>query len=294
MDNAEFRRGRALLAFMSEQDTHNFLSGVCVIENQDELATYMEKWRRAADRAARIKLRALSPVNQQELPLSYSGHARQLKDQPVFRQLFGANFSLREVELERLIAFQRYIDSEHSTELAAKMASDDKFVLDCCLPLEFRQNLQVTFDQAIPGVTFSSVSPKLQLAGLQLVGLGGPEVTIGGQRVAQPGVLFAIGTQPNYLQVARYKNRYFLKNGYHRAYAALLSNRKHIPAVVSEFEDFAGVGSLNPGFFSKELLLSDAPPLLPDFLNDEIAVDVRLKPMRKIIRVRVDEFLAPR
>jgi hypothetical protein len=294
MDNAEFRRGRALLGFVSEQDAVNFLNGMCVIQNQNELDAYKEKWRHAADLAARIKLRTLSPVNQQELPHSYSGHAKQLTEQPAFRQLFGTNFALREVELERLIAFQRYIDSEHSKELATKMASDEKSVLECCLPLEFRQNLQVTFDQTIPGVTFSSVSPKLQLAGLQLVGLGGPEVTLGGQPVAQPGVLFAIGTQQNYVQVARYKNRYFLKNGYHRAYAALLSNRRHIPAVVSEFDDFAGVGALNPAFFPKELLMSDAPPLLPDFLNDGIALDVRLIPMRKIIRVRVDEFLAPR
>ncbi|SRR5216683_3431279 len=294
MDNAEFRRGRALLGFMGEQDAHNFLTGICVIQDQKELDAYKEKWRHAVDLVAHIKLRTLSPVNQQELAPSYSGHAKQLTNQPAFRQLFGANFALREVELERLIAFQRHIDSEHSAELAAKMASDDKFVLDCCLPLEFRQNLQVTFDQAVPGVTFSSVSPKLQLAGLQLAGLGGPEVTLGGQRVEQPGVLFVIGTQPNYVQVARYKNRHFLKNGYHRAYGALLSNRKHIPAVVSEFEDFAGVGAVNPAFFPRDLLMSDAPPLLPDFLHEGIAVDVRLKSMRKIIRVRVDEFLAPR
>jgi hypothetical protein len=174
------------------------------------------------------------------------------------------------------------------------MSSNDRAVLTCTLPLEFKQDVQITFDQTVPGVTFSAASPKLQLGGLQLLGVGGPEVSVGGQQVTQPGVIFLIGTQPNYVQVAHYKDRYFLKNGYHRAYAALLSNRKHIPAVVSEFDDFAGVGAINPGFFSKELLMSDAPPLLSDFLNPQFAIDVRLKPMRKIIRVRVDEFLAPR
>jgi hypothetical protein len=294
MDNSQFRRGRALLGFMGEQDVRNFLNGACVIENQNELDVYMEEWRRAAESVSRLKLRVLSPVNQQELSLSHSDHVRQLILQPGFKQLFGANFALREVALENLVAFQRYVDAEHSVELATTMGSDEQSVLNCCLPLQFKQDLQITYDQTVPGVTFSSVSPKLQLAGLQLLGVGGPEVTIGGQQLAQPGVLFVIGTQPNYVQVARYKDRYFLKNGYHRAYAALLANRKHIPAVVSEFEDFIGVGALNPGFFPKELLMNDAPPLVPDLLNQEIALDVKLKPMRKMIRVRVDEFLAPR
>lgn len=290
----EFRRGRALFGFMSEQDAVNFLNGICVVKDRHEFDMYKEKWAVAHEHASRIKLRVLAPVNQQELSELHPNRVRQLTSEPVFKQLFGVNAALREVELERLIAFQRYIDTDHAEELASKMAANGQYVLDLCLPLQFQQETQVTFDQTVPGVTFSSVSPKLQLGGLQMVGVGGPEVTVAGQRIQQPGVLFLIGTQPNYVQVVGYKDRYFLKNGYHRAYAALLSGRKHLPAVVSEARDFADVGPLNPGFFSRDLLLSDSPPITADFLNETIAVEVKLKPMRKMIRVRVDEFFAPR
>src|SRR5262249_41633967 len=85
--------------------------------------------------------------------------------QPTFQQVFGTSVSLKEVELERLIAFQRHIDLEYSTELAAAMSTDEATILSQALPLEFKQNVQVTFDQAVPGVTFSSVSPKLQAGG---------------------------------------------------------------------------------------------------------------------------------
>jgi hypothetical protein len=290
----EFRRGRALFGFMSEQDAGNFLNGLCVFQDQDEFESYKKKWAPAADSVSQLKLRVLSPVNQRELSPLHSDYVKQLTENPGFRQIFRTDFAVREVELERVIAFQRHIDTEYAEELANKMASDDKYVMDSCLPLVFKQEVQVSFDQTVPGVTFSSVSPKLQLGGLQIIGVGGPEVTIGGQRVQQPGVIFLIGTQPNYVQVVEYESRYFLKNGYHRAYAALLSNRKQIPAVVYRAEDFATVGALNPAFFSRELLLSAAPPLLCDFLNEKIAVDVKLKPMRKILRARVDDFFAPR
>ncbi len=290
----EFRRGRALLGFMSEQEARDFLNGLCVVQGQAEIEAHKNRCAAAAETVKGLGPRVLSPVNQRELAPSYSTYAKQLCDQPAFRQLFGSKFALREVELEHLVCFQRYVDTEHSAELAAKMRSSDKYILESCLPLEFRQDVQVSFDQAVPGVTFSSVSPKLQFAGLQITGFGGPEITYGGQQVKQVGVLLLIGTQPNYVQVVGYNGRYFLKNGYHRAYAALLSNRKQIPAVVSESEDFAGTGALNTGFFSRELLLGDAPPLVTDFLNDRIAVDVKLKPMRKVIRVRADDFLVPR
>jgi hypothetical protein len=203
----EFRRGRALFGFMSEQDVSNFLNGMCVIQDQGEFESYKKKWAPAAESVSQLKLRVLLPVNQRELSQLHSDYLRQLTENPGFRQVFGTNFAVREVELERVIAFQRHIDTEYAEELANRMASDDKYVLDCCLPLVFKQELQISFDQTVPGVTFSSVSPKLQLGGLQIIGVGGPEVTIGGQRVQQAGVMFLIGTQPNYLQVVEYQNR---------------------------------------------------------------------------------------
>src|SRR5712692_1665171 len=294
MDITGFRRGRALLGFMTEQDAINFLKGNCAIESENELEVYRKKWASAAKLAGDLKLRILSPLVQGEISQGYLSYTKEVLTQELFKRTFGENFALREVELERVISFQRHIDAEYSAELAAKMKTDDRFVLESCLPTKFHQNLEVTFDQAVPGVTFSSPSPKLLLAGIEVIGVGGPEVSLGGQLVQQPGALFLVGTQPNYVQVVEYRNRYFLKNGYHRAYAALLSGRRHIPAVVSVAEDFVGIGAINPGFFQRDLLMSDAPPLLPDFLNDGIAVDVKLRPMRKVVRARVDEFFVPR
>jgi len=294
MTTVEFRKGRALLGFMGMQDAQNFLTGACVIENSNELQIYMEKWKSANKIVSGFGRRAPSHVEQREIGHGHAIYLQKLMDQEIFKRTFGFNQTLREVEIEGLVSFQRNIDTDYTAELADKMHADEEAVLEKCLPLNFEQRLEITFDQTIPGVSFSSFSPKLVLSGLQITGLGGPPVIIGDKPVQQPGVLFLIGTQANYVQVVEYSSRFFLKNGYHRTYAALIAGRKFIPAVVLKAHDFSETGAANLGFFSKELLMSDAPPLLRDFLNDDVTADVKLRPMRKILRIRVDEFSVPR
>ena len=102
------------------------------------------------------------------------------------------------------------------------------------------------------------------------------------------------GTQANYVQVTRLNSRFLLKNGYHRAYAALLAGLKYLPAVVFEASDFAETGALRPGFFGRELVMSAKPPLLKDFLDDRVMLDVKIRAMRKVIRIGIDEFFIPR
>jgi hypothetical protein len=278
---------------MTEEEALNFIRGTCVLEGTDEEA-YKAKWLSARRAVEKLKKRSLWPIEQRDIPQEYNGYLKELCAQDAFKNTFGANQSMRQVEIGRLVAFQRNIDIEYATELASKMKGNEKFLLETCLPLSFQQNIEVTFDQAVPAVLFSSLSPKLTFSGIQLTGVGGPELSIGGQVVQQPGALFLVGTQVNYVQAVEFHSRLFLMNGYHRAYAALLSGWTYIPAVIRQSPDFAGTGAARPGFFPRELLMSDAPPLLQDFRNDEFAADVRVRSMRKAIRIRVDDFFLPR
>jgi hypothetical protein len=291
----EFRRGRALLGFMTEQEADAFIRGACVIENQNEFEAYKSKWLSANRAAKTLKPRPIWPVKHRDLPPEQQGYLKQLRAQDPFRHSFpGSDPRVQEVELRKLVAFQRNIDTEYANNLALRMKDDDRFLLETCLPLSFQQNIDITFDQAVPGVIFSSISPKLVFTGIQLTGVGGPEISVAGHSVNQPGALFLVGTQANYVQVVEFRSRCFLKNGYHRAYAALLSGRDLIPAVVMSTSDFSVTGAAGTGFFPKELLLSDAPPLLQDFHDEQLGVDVKVRSMRKVIRIRVDDFFLPR
>jgi hypothetical protein len=294
MDAAPFRTGRALLGFMSEPEALEFLRGTCVFEDDADLRNQQGKWA-SASKAAR-ELRRPPPVpGKKPIAQEFGSYLEKVAEQPAFKQTCGGKCALQRIEIENLIAFQRNIDTEYASELASKMKASEQFVMESCLPLSFQQNLDVTFDPTAPGgVSFSSFSPKLVFSGVHITGVGGPQVKIGEQVVQQPGALFLIGTQANYVQVAELNSRFFLKNGYHRAYAALLAGLKHLPAVLSNITDFAETGAQRPGFFPKERLMSETPPLLKDFLDDRLAVDLKFRAMRRVIRIRMDDFFVPR
>jgi hypothetical protein len=294
MDAAPFRQGRGLLGFMSEQEAVEFLRGTCVFENEAELKSAQGKWA-SASRAVAELIRPLRAPERKPISQHFDKYLEQLAAQPVFKQSCGGDYTLQQIEIDNLIAFQRNIDTEYATELASKMKASEQSVMESCLPLSFQQNLDVTFDPSTPGaVTFSTFSPKLIFSGMHVVGVGGPQVRIGEQLIQQPGALFLVGAQANYVQVTELNSRFLLKNGYHRAYAALLAGLKHLPVVLTKITDFAETGALRSGFFPKERLMSEAPPLLKDFVDDRFAMELKFRAMRKVIRVRMDEFFIPR
>jgi hypothetical protein len=245
----------------------------------------LDEWA-SANKTVRELQRGLTRPERRPIRNDFAGYVHKLGEQQAFKQVCAAKCTVEEIEIANLVAFQRHIDIEYADKLAEDMRKNDHFVLESCLPLNFHQNLDVTFDPAIPAVSFSSYSPKLALTALQAVGIGGPEVSIGGQTVEQPGAIFLIGTQSNFVQVTEFDSRFILKNGYHRAYAAMLAGRKYIPAIVSQISDFVETGAVRPGFFSRDRMV--------DFLNDSIAIGVKVRAMRKVIRLSVDEFFIPR
>lgn len=222
------------MGFMSEQDAMNFLNGMCVVESQADVERFREQWKTATGFVKRNAPRIPPQVTLSHLPAVHAAYIEKLRSQPIFQQMFGPNPFLQAVEISALVSFQRHVDTQYGMELASKMNGNEQFLIESCLPLQFQQNIDITFDAAVPGATFSSFSPKLIIQAVHISGVPGQAITIGGQP-AQPGVLVQVGSQPNYVQVVRYRDRYFLKNGYHRTYAALISGHKYIPAALCIF-----------------------------------------------------------
>lgn len=54
---------------------------------------------------------------------------------------------------------------------------------------------------------------------------------------------------------------------------------------------FEEVGAQLPGAFSYEILYGDRPPRLTDFWDNAVARDVRQPAVRKVVRVRGEEFV---
>lgn len=75
-----------------------------------------------------------------------------------------------------------------------------------------------------------------------------------------------------YLEVASYRGRWFLRDGYHRSFRLLKQSVYLVPCVVVHAESLVQMGAVGNQFISQEVLFSEHAPMVTDFLDEEIAV----------------------
>ena len=112
----------------------------------------------------------------------------------------------------------------------------------------------------------------------------------GGQMPLHIYGYFAIYGGP-WMQVARLQSRWFLRDGYHRAYTLLKRGIERVPCVVVSAGALTDLGFVRPGFVAPEVLVGDRPPRVGDFINSEFAIDGSIVPVRKVVRIRAEEFV---
>lgn len=94
-----------------------------------------------------------------------------------------------------------------------------------------------------------------------------------------------------FFEVAELRGRWFLRDGYHRAYRLLQAGVHRIPAVVIYARTVEEIGATEPWFFCEEQLFSDRPPRVIDFLDADLVLRYQRAALRKVIRIRVEESL---
>jgi hypothetical protein len=92
-------------------------------------------------------------------------------------------------------------------------------------------------------------------------------------------------------EVAELRGRWFLRDGYHRAYRLLQAGVHRIPAIVIYTRTIDELGATEPWFFSEEELFSERPPHVTDFLDENLVLRYERTAVRKVIRIRVEESL---
>jgi|SRR5579883_935637 len=75
-----------------------------------------------------------------------------------------------------------------------------------------------------------------------------------------------------YLEVALYRGRWFLRDGYHRSYGLLRRGINCVPAVVLHARTIGELGAVGHKFFSEDILFSARPPIVSDFGNEALTV----------------------
>lgn len=87
-----------------------------------------------------------------------------------------------------------------------------------------------------------------------------------------PRVSLRPGDSSPYLEVALYRGRWFLRDGYHRSYGLLRRGIICVPAVVLHARTIEELGAIGHKCFSEDILFSARPPMVCDFGNEALTV----------------------
>lgn len=196
----------------------------------------------------------------------------------------GLDWTLGVVDLRRLLAFQRrlVLNSRRHTLHTPRQDNWPELVsltvgLQRGTEHHFLRNWSATGDLDI---SLHSSNPDLQLRLSPNAGRGSH----------LPLTLY--GGSP-FFEVTELRGRWFLRDGYHRAYRLLQAGVHRIPAVVIYARTVEEVGATRPWFFSEEQLFSDRPPRVMDFLDENLVLRYERTALRKVIRIRVQDSLQP-
>ena len=271
---------------MQQADAVAFQSLSCVPNAGDVEQDFVNRWS-TAEQAIR-KLPPLGNTDAEPHPLSGGAQIRatQIAASDVFRTVFGlapANFA--SVKIDRLIAVQKYVDSDHVDSLVPPAETDESAVLDFCMKANPIDPPLIGPDGAI---TFSSHYSQ------NLVPLNPGFRAVDDHKIE---VTATIISRPNYLQVAQIGNRYVVTNGYHRAVALLNAGHTRLPCLLKAYPMIEATGLTAPGYFDSARVNSGRPPLVSDFRTTAgNFTDLEIRARNHILRVgfTVNAFEAPR
>ena len=272
---------RALLSFMSESEAERYLS----THAYGRLDALKPLWRRARAAYRRLPPYDGAPPSRRPIDTAFDGVLDTLRRHPPFQRLlapFGAEFAL--IEVDKLVAVQMHVCTDVAAFPFRTVAGDDTgALLSLCFPLEQAVPFRMELDNDAKVVNVYTLNRNL--------GVGDISVRPSPDGALQISIPLALGL--NWLHVAEFDNRYFLKDGYHRVWHLRTEGVNFLPSVVTHAPAFADLG-IGQGFFPEALLRSDQPPLVRYFFEDELAPLAQLRSTMTVLHVAAERLDIPR
>ncbi len=190
------------------------------------------------------------------------------------------DWQFKMVDVEKLISYQTSLNMEFIEELKKRIpqSTDQGSLLRFCLPSRKDQILEPVLVNFNPQTnTYSVITDNLDFRILGNV--SGEDPATGRKFVG-----FGFGGGLRQMSVAEYEGRYFLKNGYHRAFALVAAGHRRVPVLLVHAPTYDLTGANRPGFFPIDTLMGNKPPLVGDF-GGKAAVDVKRLKMKLVVTV---------
>jgi hypothetical protein len=138
--------------------------------------------------------------------------------------------------------------------------------------------LRVDYDREASGWIVHEATEDVQVIG-QFRAAGSPGAVLG----------LAVGHSPSFIEVARLPDRFVLVHGYDLAVSLLARGIHSVPALVHGQVQPADL-HFGDSSLEQEAVLGRRPPLLPDFLDNDVSAEVLVPRTRRVLMVRATEF----
>ncbi len=285
------RRARMLLGWMTEDEGVSALLGRPPMLGEDVTVQRMT-WQAARNAVQARPAYTPGPV------LVDSGDRADLdaiSHRPdVAAHFAGMTWRPEWVDLGEALSYQKGIVLDGADERIGAADRDAAALLKLCIPDEAPPPswAAISLDPDRKGFTISSPNPNLRIVGGQVSDADvSPAVGMPPTKMKAFTILAFTGL--SYLQVVRYRDRCFVRDGYHRAAGLLRRGVRLAPCIFIEARNFGEMGC-PPGSFTDEIIYGERPPRLIDFWDDATAREVEQIATRKVLRISGDEFAVPR
>lgn len=200
----------------------------------------------------------------------------QLARTDLHEEMLGLDWSLGVIDLRRLLAFQRRLSFNPALPAAQAPSQEDwAGLIKLAFPPPRPVVYDISRDTAARTLTLQSSNPNLHL---RMTTDRSAPLTV------HPGGPF--------LEVGLYKERWFLRDGYHRAYMLLQAGVFLVPAAIVRARTLQELGAVEPWFFPESILLSAHPPTVCDFLDSALTHDYVRPPIIKTLRITMEETIS--
>jgi hypothetical protein len=273
--------GLSLLGFMDQQHALNHLKSACIPHDSSD-GVLSAEWQSARAKRGAALPNAGKP-KLESIPAAHHDYIHRVVNAPWAAAAFagplrGAEFKL--VEIDPLIAFQFTVDKDRAAHHCGKLGRPP--AIDELMPLCLPSSAAVEDYTAFPAA--SSIMVKARSLNLRIAAQGLFDDCLA-------GIQFSVSLP--FVSVVRCQGRYYLHNGYNRAYGIRMSGSAFMPCMIREVPDFTSAGLKADGLtFGAAILQSDDAPTIGHFTQAR-AHDVTLRAMTRIIQVSWAEYAVP-
>lgn len=283
-----------LFGAVSQPEILGFLRTQCVFENEEEIEDVMTKWRTAATKFQSLFTVAQDfpdSVAQEDLPSEYMDKISGVTSDPLFKNSFSMlPYSIRLVEIEKIIAAQRYVNLDYTEKLVPSIPREPgiDFLIDFCLVRRSDAAPPSELQNAANVFSYRSNSTDFRFLGGYPKPLNEDDLRLcigGGQPVSALILFVGFGTPAvNVFQVG---TRLILNNGFHRLYALLSKGIKKAPVIVQQIQNPSiELPQMIAGLPKEYSIQTLRPSIIKDFMNPNLTMELSLKDRERSVQIQ--------